>query len=308
MLKGAAVGVAGFAASLFGGSRLLSGARAQSPQPQGWPELSDPQVRKGFERLNDWDEHVRECRRIGVECLGFEQALDLMAENFGAEGEEEFLEHVAAKASPFHYDHYRDLASIASETGYEESDLFNDLYARMDAAGEIEGATAEVDETELHLLGVNREPAGHGRAPKETGTTRKIVEAEAGADDRIIGVQDEIDVLANDDDGIYGTTIQGNDPTNVSVQFDYARYDGASGAHEDAQAAVVVHKHWVTEGCVHERNWETFLVDAWDLPQEEPLSFRVEPNEENTTAWRVQLFGEHVRDATVRTAYVPGQG
>lgn len=299
VLKGILLGAGGTAASYLGLTRFIGSSMAEGTEPQEFPETTDSQIETGFDRLDNWDAHIEETKQIGTDVLGYRQALDLMKDQFGDEGEQDFVEHVGNKVSPFHYDYMRDLAGVAENTGRDESDLFNDLYERLDDASTIPGAESEVDDTEHDLLTTARSSDGDVRAPQELSTTEKVIEE---SEQDIFGLEDKVRVLANDQGEINGTVLQGENPNTFDISFD------VDPQAESGRSVVIAWLFWETEGCVVAENWIPLFIDDIELPSNDQITFRLEPDEDHTTALRIQLFGQNVDEAFVKSGWIPDEG
>lgn len=308
LLKGIAAGFAGSAVSYVGLDELVETARAH-----GWigeqarPDLTRADVDRGFDRLNGgWDRHVEDAGEILTQCLGVRQVLDLTEEKFGAEGRREMLATFADAVSPFHYDRYeriygRELADV----GREDADRFDALYARVSAADTIAAATEMAFATESRTVGLERGAEPKARAPAELSTHRKTVQAVDPLDPKVFGWADETTILATDQNEIPGTTVQSADPATVNVTFDPVEpVDKASFA----QGGITLFVNSPDPQAPGLTRWFPVFVDFVDLTEETTMQFHVAVDHTDITAWRAFVFGRGIEAATLKHAWIRGQG
>lgn len=280
----------------------------------GFPTVGAEEIERGFDNLSDWDAHRSEVEDILTSGLGGREALDLMEEQFGTDAREDLVDEVADRASPFHYDYYRELAEKAADTGHNESQRFDDLmYAPMEGAATVDAALATVEDTVEVDLGItdNSNGPGEAGAPKQTGTTRVTLDAGqiGGSDDPedeqvVYNLEDAVEIRSNENDDINGITLEaGHEPARVtwSVKGD----DGLDG---EAAATIWAFREDFDElTCVLEREWVPVASQQVSGNPQDEASFTVVPNYDPTKTYRVQIFAQDVVAVEVeQTRHVGG--
>jgi len=224
--------------------------------------------------------------------------------NIGRSGTEKVEDYVASRVPLVYTDQVNNIISILEDLPAERSEYWADFKRRLKGANSASEVIAGIKRFEKRRMGVwEVTPIIETLAPRVADKipipAQRILGARVDTlrtSQKVIGFESkDITAIKPKRGKIVGPKLQGDTPSTFQVIFNGTGIGG-----------IIVWVMWVTTGCAASRNWIPYMQKMSRIRGTKRINFKLVPNQEDVTAYRIQPIGVNLRAARVkRTVQLP---